>query len=157
MKTEDTGRARPPGGPTRRGLHHAPPAWVKTGAIFFVTICCENREKNQLCLPTNAEILFNAARHYHDQQEWFLRLMLLMPDHLHAIIIPAPSISLGFVVGNWKRFMAKQTDIAWQKNVFDHRLRSNESWDEKAAYIRANPVRAGLIGQNETWPFQIQH
>jgi REP element-mobilizing transposase RayT len=125
--------------------------------MFFVTICCENRGKNQLCLPKIAEILFNAARHYHDQQEWFLRLMLLMPDHLHAIIIPAPSISLGTVVGNWKRFVAKQTDIAWQKNFFDHRLRSNESWDEKAAYIRANPVRAGLIAQNETWPFQIQH
>ncbi|MEY3773267.1 MAG: hypothetical protein RLZZ129_47 [Verrucomicrobiota bacterium] len=125
--------------------------------MFFLTICCEIRGKNQLCLPDVAETQFAAARHYHESQDWFLRLMLLMPDHLHALIAPAPDLKLHELVGNWKRYVTGQAGIGWQKNFFDHRLRSDESWEEKAAYIRANPVRAGLMRENETWPYQIQH
>lgn len=125
--------------------------------MFFLTLCCEIRGQNQLCLPAAAEIQFAAARHYHENHDWFLRLMLLMPDHLHALIAPAPDRKLHELVGNWKRFVTGKTGIGWQKNFFDHRLRSDESWEEKAAYIRANPVRAGLMGENETWPYQIQH
>jgi hypothetical protein len=32
-------------------------------------------------------------------------------------------------------------------------LRHDESENEKVAYIRANPVRGGLIGPNDHWPF----
>ena len=125
--------------------------------MFFITLCCEIRGQNQLCLPAVAEIQFAAARHYHENQDWFLRLLLLMPDHLHALIAPAPDRKLHELVGNWKRFVTGKTGIGWQKNFFDHRLRNDESWEEKAAYIRANPVRAGLLGENETWPYQLQH
>ncbi len=38
---------------------------------------------------------------------------------------------------------------------FRHRVRHDESLDEKAAYIRANPVRAGLIAEGEEWPYAI--
>ena len=41
----------------------------------------------------------------------------------------------------------------WQKNFFDHRLRSEEEWEEKTHYIRQNPVRAGLVGSAEEWPY----
>ena len=33
----------------------------------------------------------------------------------------------------------------WQKGLFDHVLRSGESYDEKWDYVRENPVRAGLV------------
>jgi len=35
--------------------------------------------------------------------------------------------------------------IKWQRDFFEHRLRSDESWREKADYILANPVRKGLV------------
>ena len=125
--------------------------------MFFLTICGETRGKNLLCQPDVATALFAAARHYHEKQNWFLRLMLLLPDHLHALLALAPDLKLGGLVGNWKRYIRRKVDIAWQKDFFDHRLRSDESWEEKAAYIRANPVRAGLIDENKTWPFLIMH
>jgi hypothetical protein len=37
--------------------------------------------------------------------------------------------------------------------LFDHRLRRDESLDEKARYILANPVRAGLVKREEDWPW----
>ena len=33
----------------------------------------------------------------------------------------------------------------WQKDFFDHVLRSEESDEEKWHYVRENPVRAGLV------------
>jgi len=153
----ETGRARPPGGPERKPLGHTPPGWVGRGAVFFVTICCEERGRNQLCRPATVELLLGAARHYHERQDWFVRQMLLMPDHVHALIAPTPDKDLSRLIGDWKRYTALKAGIQWQKNFFEHRLRGDEGWAEKAVYIKANPVWAGLCGENEPWPFQIEY
>lgn len=41
----------------------------------------------------------------------------------------------------------------WQKEFFDHLLRSDESYSEKWEYVRQNPVRAGLVDDADTWAF----
>jgi len=41
----------------------------------------------------------------------------------------------------------------WQKDFFDHVLRSEESYEEKWHYVRENPVRAGLVKRWQDWPF----
>ena len=122
-----------------------------------MTICCEERGTNQLCHFGVAEVLLGAALHYHERQDWFVRQMPLMPDHVHALIAPAPDRILSRLVGDWKRYTATRANIGWQKNFFEHRLRGSEGWEEKAAYIKANPVRAGLCQPGEPWPFQIEH
>jgi putative transposase len=138
-------------------LGHTPPSWVSDGSAFFITISCADRGVNQLCKEPAANFALDAAQHYGVQGKWFLRLFLLMPDHLHAIISPAPSLPLARLVGDWKRFVARAAGIQWQKNFFDHRLRAAKELEEKAAYIRANPVRAGLISQGEPWPFVVEN
>ncbi|HEY2681003.1 MAG TPA: hypothetical protein VGI59_06740 [Candidatus Udaeobacter sp.] len=40
----------------------------------------------------------------------------------------------------------------WQRGIFDHVLRSDESYAEKWNYVRANPVRAGLVNDPD-WPY----
>jgi len=40
-----------------------------------------------------------------------------------------------------------------QKDFFEHRLRSDESAQEKSDYILVNPVRAGLVPKPEDWPY----
>ena len=42
----------------------------------------------------------------------------------------------------------------WQREFFDHLLRSNESYKAKWAYVRMNPVRAALVERPEDWPYQ---
>jgi len=76
-----------------------------------------------------------------------------MPDHLHLLAQFGPDSSLRKVVEKWKRYTATQAGVLWQRDFFDHRLRSDESFDEKAGYILQNPVRAGLIQEGEPWPF----
>jgi len=48
--------------------------------------------------------------------------------------------------------MSRQLAVEWQQDFFEHRLRHDESAREKADYILANPVRAGLVARPEDWP-----
>jgi putative transposase len=125
---------------------------VQDGSLYFVTICCIPRGRNQLCTPANAAKLIESARYYHDQWTWWLRLIVLMPDHLHALVAVPTDRSLAVVIRRWKAYQRAQLGIEWQSGFFDHRLRSNESLDEKAHYIRMNPVRAGLVVRHDDWP-----
>ena len=135
--------------PQRRSLTHEVPSWVKDGSLYFVTICAEPRNKNQLCLPKVGPELLAAAAHYHAIQRWWIRLFLLMPDHLHALMAVPKGESLPAVVRVWKAYQTKTLGIQWQSGFFDHRLRSDESEEEKTQYIRMNPVRAGLVAKPE--------
>ena len=44
--------------------------------------------------------------------------------------------------------------FAWQKEFFDHLLRSDESHAQKWDYVRDNPVRARLVSDPDEWPYQ---
>src|SRR6266567_8130222 len=39
------------------------------------------------------------------------------------------------------------------ETFFDHLLRSGESYSRKRHYVCENPVRAGLAGKAEDWPY----
>lgn len=75
-----------------------------------------------------------------------------MPDHVHAVFCMPSHHEMKKTVSSWKSYTDKQTGICWQRDFFEHRLRSGESFDAKALYIRMNPVRAGLCANPEEWP-----
>ncbi len=129
------------------------PDWVADGAPYFITICCTPRGRNQLCVPAVAEQIWEAVRFREARHDWHVRLMLLMPDHLHALISFAPLRPMAKTLGNFKEIVAKGAGVGWQRDFFDHRLRAEESLDEKAHYIRLNQVRKGLIARAEDWPY----
>jgi REP element-mobilizing transposase RayT len=79
----------------RKRLDHTAHFAGRFGAIYFVTICCQRRGSNQLCQDKTAAVLENTARIYHRTARWNLNLLLLMPDHLHALIgIALPSVKI---------------------------------------------------------------
>jgi REP element-mobilizing transposase RayT len=84
---------------------------------------------------------------------------VIMPDHLHFFVRGDQN----FVLSNWikglKRailegFPNEQRRSFWQPGFFDHLLRNDESYAQKWAYVRQNPVRAGLVKFAEDWPYQ---
>lgn len=137
--------------PDRRWLYHTTPGWVSS-PTFFLTICCQTRGINQLCVPGVAAALMAAVRHYHENGRWYATLWLLMLDHAHAIVAVPELDDFAVTVSAWKRYTARSTGVVWQNGFFDHRLRSDESLEEKSRYIRMNPVRKGLVAAAEDWP-----
>ena len=88
---------------------------------------------------------------------------MIMPDHIHlfaAFCRESPPL------GKWVK--ALRGDLSrvlrhhegegthWQKDFFDHVLRSEESYRQKYAYVRQNPVRAGLVERPEAWPIKAK-
>jgi REP element-mobilizing transposase RayT len=138
----------------RKALGHQPPDWVDDGATYFITVCCDPRGTNHLCSSGLAgKILESVAMRQH-KGEWMVSLLLLMPDHLHALIsFNTRDHGIAKVMQNWKRYLARFDGISWQRGFFDHRLRSDDAFREKGAYIRHNPVRAGLCESVEDWPY----
>ena len=139
--------------PERKKLPHGRPAWVPGGAIYFITICAQPRGDNQLCHPATAATIHDAFVFNEQRGIWWLHLLLLMPDHLHAMMSFAQEPGMIHALGQWKRYVAKQCGVHWQRDFFEHRLRDGDNRIEKAHYIRMNPVRAGLVAKPEEWPY----
>jgi REP-associated tyrosine transposase len=137
----------------RKRLDHTTHFAGRFGAIYFITICCQQRRSNQLCDKKISDVLFDTARIYHERGRWNLNLLLLMPDHLHGLIGVDGRDSLSELIRDYKRITAKLAGVRWQRNFFDHRLRRDESLTEKFAYICQNPVRAGLVHKECDWPY----
>ena len=68
----------------------------------------------------------------------------------HASRVSLPSAQAR--ISSWKSWTAKTCGIQWQRDFFEHRLRKEESYREKADYILLNPVRADLVERPEDWP-----
>jgi REP element-mobilizing transposase RayT len=139
----------------RKHLPHDIPSWVDpTREIYFITVNCRERLRNQLALPDVADKLFEAIRHRQDHCVWWPHLFLLMPDHLHALLsFPISSKPIRLIISKWKEWTAKEIGVRWQDDFFEHRLRHNESRRQKADYILENPVRKQLVAHPEDWPF----
>jgi REP element-mobilizing transposase RayT len=82
-----------------------------------------------------------------------------MPDHLHLFVRGDDNFVLGEWVKGLKRtismaFQEQVKPFRWQPGFFDHLLRNDESYAQKWAYVRDNPVRAGLVARTEQWQYQ---
>jgi len=98
-------------------------------------------------------MIFETARRYHNAQKWHMKVLLLMPDHLHMLVGIPGYANLSSLVRDFKRITTKIARIQWQRNFFDHCLRHEGSEAEKFEYIRQNPVRAGLATVAREWPY----
>ena len=137
--------------PVRKMLPHTVPQWVDDGSWFFITIKCLPQEENQLCRVGTGDGVLAAMAHNHNKFLWHCRLCLLMPDHLHAVISFPRQPGMKIVVSNWKKFVAREFGVKWQRDFFDHRLREQHELQEKMSYILMNPVRKGLCERAEDW------
>lgn len=142
----------------RRSLPHDVPPTIRPnpeGEVFFITICTAPRGVNQLAIPDAWQALRETIEIRESRNDIQCRLLLAMPDHLHGLLAFPGDVPMQRAITSLKSWMAKRHGIQWQRDFFDHRLRSTESAQEKATYIRMNPVRAGLCANPEDWPYVV--
>ena len=136
-----------------RRLHHEVPSWVPGGSRFHIRIRVAPGYRRPLTEPEIGTKLLESAGYYHEKQRWHATIFLLMPDHLHAILSFPAQESMSRVLGEWKRYQAKELGIIWQENFLDHRLRNSTEADLKYDYIRNNPVVKNLCKGPDDWPW----
>jgi REP element-mobilizing transposase RayT len=126
---------------------------VNSGTVYFITVCAANRNTNVLASARVAGGLWKNVCFCHARGDWFPHLFVVMPDHVHGLFSFPPESQMQKVITAWKKFTAHALDIEWQRDFFDHRLRREESFEEKASYICDNPVRAELVKTESEWPY----
>jgi REP element-mobilizing transposase RayT len=141
--------------PQRKKLPHEIPSWIEQGERHFITINCGKKDCDQLIRDKIATRLLESARFYDETGKWYLWLMLIMPDHIHLIATFDLAAGIKTTVSAWKRYQAKRFGIVWQSDFFEHRLRNQSEFDEKAYYIRMNPVRKNMVCTAEEWPYIV--
>jgi putative transposase len=134
-------------------LYHRTPSWVGSGAQFHIRLRTESTQVPVLTAPSLAPQILAAARRYHGLGRWWCELFLLMPDHLHAMIVFPRESGMSLTLRDWKRGVAKFQGVHWQENYFDHRIRNEQEAQETWFYIRRNPVVNELWTREDDWPW----
>jgi putative transposase len=139
--------------PDRKQLPHGIPLWASSGSCYFITLCANPKGRNQLAQPIIANAIFESFLFNMNRGTWWADLLVLMPDHLHALMYFAPDAGIKKSITTWKHYISRSCHIDWQRDFFEHRLRNDENYTEKASYIRMNPVRAELACSPDEWPY----
>ena len=88
------------------------------------------------------------------RDSYLLHEFVLMPDHFHLHLTPSVALerAVQFVKGGFS-FRLKAHGPVWQPSFSNHRIRNFEDYENHREYIRMNPVRAGLVGRPEKYPY----
>lgn len=150
------------GAPLYRDRYRVPSArmsgWdYRWSGVYAVTICVLDRleclgalsEGSVQFTPFGAIVAgaWQEIPHIHPRvslDEW-----IVMPDHLHGILIFGPpdprAVPLGTIIGQFKKRSTKRIramgapQFAWQERYFDQILPDARALDRYRSYIRHNP------------------
>ncbi len=102
-----------------------------------------------------AQVLLDSFSVYQEQQKWTCFLVIILPDHLHALLSFGREIPMSQVIRRWKSYHKWANGVQWQDNYFDHRVRSSVEYTRTYHYILRNPVALGLCTDPDQWPWKI--
>ncbi len=110
--------------------------------------------------PAVAAIVVEAIKHRSNAGIWRVFEYVVMPSHIH-LFFDLPGGGLKATLSGFKRWTTRRIAESvgldgqrfWQKEWFDHWSRSDEEDERIVAYIRRNPVKAGLVGDYRGWPY----
>lgn len=96
----------------------------------------------------------------HTGNLYTIRNWVVMPNHVHALVTPALSVSLESIIHQIKGQSARAINLAigrtgrlWEVEYFDRYIRDQPHFERVAHYIEWNPVKAKLCASPEDWPW----
>jgi putative transposase len=107
-------------------------------------------------VTATAELLEQTLLDYRGQGRFLLHAFVIMPDHFHALVTPAPDVSLEkamqFIKGGFS-FRLKSKAELWMRSFNESQIMSREKFVNCVRYIEENPVRRGLAATPQAHPF----
>jgi REP-associated tyrosine transposase len=93
-----------------------------------------------------------------------LHEFVVMPDHFHLILTPAPDKplerALQYIKGGYsfrvKRELAYK-GLPWEKSFTNHRIHDFDDYQQHRDYVHQNPVKAGLVKTPAEYPYSSAH
>jgi putative transposase len=112
---------------------------------YALTIVTDQRRRI-LQTDRNAELVITTLFRHRDAGRFQLHAFVVMPDHLHALITPAPdqttSRCIQLIKGGSSHAIGKPaTGKIWQDGYHEHRIRDARDFTNQVRYIATNPSR----------------
>jgi putative transposase len=138
------------------------------GRARFVTFSTHQRISVLTDRTTN-NMVVNAIQHVCQTYHLKSLAYVIMPEHVHLVVVPPLAAKLGPIVGEMKfssamrihelliarqsslleRLLAVRNGVTkfclWQRRCYDYNCRTESSVWEKVNYCHNNPVKRGLV------------
>ena len=108
-----------------------------------------------LARPAIADLVSKTLQHF-AQTRYRMFAWCVMPNHVHVLFRILGNCSLADLVRSWKSYSAREANVLlgrtgrfWQREYYDHLVRSEEEFHRVVGYIAENPAKAGL--KNWKW------
>jgi putative transposase len=128
------------------------PQEVRT--YFVTTVTASRRRLFQV--HEHAELLIGTLQDQRSKGRITLHSFVVMPDHVHLILTPAPEVSLEkamqYIKGGFSFRLKSKIDV-WQRSYDNRRVVDSTDLAERTHYIHQNPVRAFITTRAEAYPF----
>lgn len=112
-----------------------------------------------LAIPDHAAIVQSQLVGHHGK-EYKLIDWCIMPNHVHVLVKLLDDTPLHEIIKRWKAVSAiginrlrKQSGSIWMVDYHDRYIRDVDHFLNAIAYIRRNPVTAGLCDKPGNWPW----
>jgi putative transposase len=126
----------------------------ETRTYLVTAVTAQRRSLFQV--TATAELLLQTILDYRSQGKFLLHSFVLMPDHFHALITPAPEVSLEkamqFIKGGFS-FRLKSKHDVWERSFNESQIATEEKFINCVRYIEENPARRGLASTSQDYPF----
>lgn len=142
------------------------------GGLRFITFSCQGRLP-LLSNPRIADVFAGALSFARAKHGFRLIAWVIMPEHVHMIVVPPESAAFGPILAGIKLRVAKQVIARWTANRarilarldvgggslrfwqkgggFDRNIRDIAELCREIRYTHRNPVERGLIRRADEW------
>jgi putative transposase len=121
---------------------------------YFITVVTANRRR-LFQVEQNAILFLDILQEQRTKNRFQLHAFVLMPDHAHLLLTPAPDISLEkamqYIKGNFSFRLKSNLDI-WERSYDSRRIIDAHDYITHIIYIHQNPTRANLVSDPTLYP-----
>lgn len=108
-----------------------------------------------------AKMVANAFT-YFDNVRYRLHAWCIMPNHVHVVVEAVPDNDISKIIHSWKSYTAHRanemlglTGAFWQRDAYNHIIRSRKEYHFQIQYTWKNPEKAKL--QNWQWRWKTDN
>lgn len=134
--------------------------YFEENGCYFVTTTTEGRER-VFANQDHAFILWNVINNVRARQGFRLLAFVIMPEHLHLLLMPGPNGPPSLTMREIKKGSARlinkrqgREGKVWMNEYYEYTIRDEKDLLEKVNYIHNNPVKRGLVQEPENYPFR---
>lgn len=129
------------------------------GAYYHIIICT-HRRRRILTDDKVASMIFQTFDWMEAENRLEWTCIMVMPDHVHAVIKLGEEQTLSKVLHSIKLFTARKINrhlsrngSLWQKGYTDWGIRTEAALNDTIRYCYANPVRKGMVEAARDYPY----